>query len=183
MVEPSLPSHDEVDAELVRHGLGIGAAELHGSLCGLLCGGGDGREGWLRQVLATPDADVLPPRDGALDRMYLASKAQLADADFGFDLLLPSGEQGVGTRADALLAWCRGFLGGFGLAAGARPPLSGEAAEALEDLAKIAASQLTYEDPDADEMALEEVAEFVRVAALLLHGDCVLGPRHRRRMH
>ena len=36
---------------------------------------------------------------------------------------------------------------------------------------------------EEDEAALVEIAEFIRVAALLLHGDCVLGPRHRRSMH
>ena len=28
--------------------------------------------------------------------------------------------------------------------------------------------------------ALAEIEEFVRVAALLLHGDCVMGSRHRQ---
>jgi uncharacterized protein YgfB (UPF0149 family) len=46
-----------------------------------------------------------------------------------------------------------------------------------------AASDLSYEDPDADEDALEEVSEFIRVAVLLLHSDCVLGPRHRRKLN
>ena len=50
-------------------------------------------------------------------------------------------------------------------------------------LAKMAASNLSYDDPEADEQALEEVAEFVRVAALLLHSDCVLAPRHRRSLN
>jgi uncharacterized protein YgfB (UPF0149 family) len=86
-------------------------------------------------------------------------------------------------RADALLAWCRGFLGGFGLASGASPPLSEEGGEALADLGRIAGSALDYDDPDADEDALAEIEEFVRVAALLLHSDCVLGPRHRRQLH
>ena len=31
--------------------------------------------------------------------------------------------------------------------------------------------------------ALAEIQEFVRVAALLLHGDCALGPRHRQRFN
>ena len=41
-------------------------------------------------------------------------------------------------------------------------------------------------DPESARMALralEEVAEFVRVAALLLHSDCVLAPRHRRSLN
>ena len=36
---------------------------------------------------------------------------------------------------------------------------------------------------EEDEAALSELEEFVRVAVLLLHGDCVLGPRHRRRLN
>src|SRR5688572_26041029 len=53
----------------------------------------------------------------------------------------------------------------------------------VTDLGRIAGSELSYEDPTTDEEALEEVAEFVRVAALLLHSDCVLGPRHRRSLN
>ena len=39
------------------------------------------------------------------------------------------------------------------------------------------------EDEEEDEAALSELEEFVRVAVLLLHGDCVLGPRHRRSLN
>lgn len=183
IVDIDLPTHAEIDAELGALRLGVDASELHGALCGLACGGGNpGRETWLRQSLATADAPA-PAAGSALDRVYLASLAQLEDASFGFELLLPAGEQAVGERADALLAWCRGFLGGFGLSGAGRANLSEEAAEALEDLGRIAASQLSYEDPTADEDALQEVTEFVRVAALLLHGDCVMAVRHRRSMH
>ena len=88
-------------------------------------------------------------------------------------------------RAQALFDWCRGFLGGFGLAAGASPPLSEEGGEALQDLARLAGASVQDidEDEDEDESALSELEEFVRVAVLLLHGDCVLGPRHRRSLN
>ena len=76
-------------------------------------------------------------------------------------------------------------LGGFGLAAGASPPLSVEGGEALQDLARLAAASVQDidEDEEEDESALSELEEFVRVAVLLLHGDCVLGPRHRRSLN
>ncbi len=61
--------------------------------------------------------------------------------------------------------------------------MSEDATEALSDIGRIAASDISYEDPEADEQALEEVVEFIRVAALLLHSDCVLGPRHRRKLN
>lgn len=184
MSESGLPSHREILSEIDRLGLGLDASELHGSLCGYLCGGGQGEPRvWLDRLAIAEGAHGQHGEDSPLERMFRASVEQLNDPDFGFELLLPDEESPVGQRADALLAWCRGFLGGFGLAAGANPPLSAEAGEALDDLGRIAASQLSYDDPDADEDALSEIAEFVRVAAMLLHGDCVLGPRHRQRLH
>lgn len=183
MESPDLPTLDEVAAEIGHLRLGIDAAELHGSLCGFLSGGGQtARQDWLRP-LALEAENGAPSPEGALDRLYLASCAQLADPDMGFGLLLPDEDRAVAERAEALLSWCRGFLGGFGLAAGAEPPLSPEAREALDDMSKIAASRLSYDDPEGDEAALIEVAEFVRVAALLLYGDCVGLPPARRRLH
>ena len=94
--------------------------------------------------------------------------------------------RGVGAlaeRSGALFEWCRGFLGGFGLAAGKSPPLSEEGTEALADLARLAAATPQEEGDQDDEDALAEIEEFVRVAALLLHGDCVLAPRHRQQFN
>ncbi|WP_267120279.1 UPF0149 family protein, partial [Xanthomonas sacchari] len=104
--------------------------------------------------------------------------------DFGFDLVLADAGAPLPERADALFDWCRGFLGGFGLAAGAAPPLSEEGQEALQDVARLAqASADDFDSGDEDEDALAEIEEFVRVAVLLLHSDCVLGPRHRQRLN
>ncbi len=183
MSDAVLPDHAELETELQSLEAGVDASELHGSLCGYLAGGGShDREHWLARVMSDPMLGA-PEPGGVLDRLYGASVRQLESTEFEFELLLPDGDQPVQERGDALLAWSRGFLGGFGLAAGQEPPLSEEAGEALADLSRIAASDLAYEEPEADEEALEEVAEFVRVAAMLLHSDCVLGPRHRRRLN
>ena len=184
MTAIDMPDYAEASAELLRLRLGVEAAELHGSLCGYLSGGAQapGRSNWLARVMSDPELDAVPA-DSALDRMYVATEALLESADFGFDLLLPDEETPIGERGEALLGWCRGFLGGFGLSAGSNPPLSDDGADALRDLAKMAGSELTYEDPEGDEESLAEVAEFVRVAAMLLHGDCVLGPRHRKSLN
>ena len=183
MTAIEMPDYAEVSAQIAQLQLGVEAAELHGSLCGFLSGGeSPGRGAWLAKVMSEPDPGHVPP-DSALDRLFLATETLLESPDFGFELLLPDEDTPIGERGDAVLGWCRGFLGGFGLAAGERPPLGEDSADALRDLARMAASELSYEDPEGDEESLAEVAEFVRVAALLLHGDCVLGPRHRKSLN
>lgn len=179
MPATDLPARTEVQAAIDALRLSVDASELHGGLCGLLCGGARlSGAGWLDQLALEPgtaDADGA----GVLDRLRQGSSGQLDDPEMGFQLLLPEDDRPVAERGAALIGWCRGFLGGFGLAAGANPPLSPEAGEALEDLARIAATELVHAEDEEDETALEEVAEFVRIAALLLHGDCVHGPRAR----
>lgn len=176
----SLPPFTEVEAAVRGLGLGVDASELHGGLCGWLAGGGEPGPAWPGRVLA--DAS-LPPADGVLARLGEATAAQFEDRDFGFELLLPPMDAALPVRSGALFEWCRGFLGGFGLAAGKAPPLSEEGSEALGDLARLAAATPQDDGDQEDEEALAEIEEFVRVATLLLHGDCVLAPRHRQQFH
>ena len=179
---PDLPAPAPIDAEIRRLALALSASELHGSLCGWLAGGGASNREWLANVLAD---SALPPvaENSPLDQLRLASAAQLADRSFEFELLLPDADASLSERSGALFDWCRGFLGGFGLAAGAKPPLSEDSSEALSDLARLAAAQPQDEGDEEDEEALVEIEEFVRVAALLLHGDCVLAAQRRHRFN
>ncbi len=176
----SLPPFVEVEAAMRKLGLGADASELHGGLCGWLAGGGEPGPAWLARVLVDP---ALPVAEGVLAQLGEASAAQLDDRDFGFELLLPAGDAALAERSGALFEWCRGFVGGFGLAAGKDPPLSEEGGEALADLARLAAATPQEEGDQDDEDALAEIEEFVRVATLLLHGDCVLAPRHRQQFN
>ena len=161
-------------------GQGADASELHGGLCGWLAGGGEPGPAWPARVLADP---ALADADGVLKQLGETSLAQFEDRDFGFELLLPPADSALAERSGALFDWCRGFLGGFGLAAGNAPPLSEEGSEALADLARLAAALPQDEGDQDDEDALSEIEEFVRVAALLLHGDGVLAPRHRQQFN
>ena len=179
---PELPALAAVLADITRLSLAVSAQELHGALCGWLAGGGAASPAWLAPVLVD-DTLAAPAPGSALDQLRVGSVAQLADRSFRFDLLLPSGEVSLAERSGALFDWCRGFLGAFGLASGSQPPLSEEGTEALGDLAKLAGAQPQDDGDDEDEDALTEIEEFVRVAVLLLHGDCVLGAEHRQRLN
>ena len=179
---PALPPLQEVESASRSRELGAGASELHGGLCGWLAGGGSDGPDWLARVLADADIDAVAPGD-AFDRLREASVAQLEDREFGFELLLPEAGASLYERSGALFDWCRGFVGGFGLAAGPTPPLSAEGQEALADLVRLSAAAAEEGGDEEDEDALAEIEEYVRVAVLLLHGDCALGPRHRGRLN
>lgn len=182
MSQNSLPDLSEVDAEIRRLALASSAPELHGGLCGWLAGGGAPVREWPAKVLV--DDTLAAPAEGSpLDRLRTASVAQLEDRSFDFALLLPGADAPLVQRSGALFDWCRGFLGGFGLAAGANPKLSEEGTEALGDLARLARAEAQEDGDEEDEAALAEIEEFVRVATLLLHGDCVLAARHRQSLN
>ena len=180
MTTESLPAPEAVEASIRRLGLATTPAELHGAVSGWLAGGGDDAPGWLGRLLADAEAGEA---DDTLQVLRAATAAQLEDRSFGFTLLLPEAEATLYQRSAALFEWCRGFLGAFGLAAGEAQGLSEEGREALADLAKLAAAAPQDSGDDEDESALAEIEEFVRVAALLLHGDCALGRRHRQSLN
>src|SRR5690606_19989646 len=127
-VPPALPPLREVESASRSRELGAGASELHGGLCGWLAGGGSDGPDWLARVLADADIDAVAPGD-AFDRLREASVAQLEDREFGFELLLPEADARLYERRGALFDWCRGFVGGFGLAAGPPPPPSAQGRE------------------------------------------------------
>lgn len=183
---PPMPDYDQVQRSLDALRLPLSAAELHGALCGSLCAGAElTPRGWLAFVLSDGDLDGAADDGSALASLYQAASAQLAGdvMDFDFDLLLPDDGKPVSERGPAMVDWCQGFLGGFGLVPAPGQALSEEADEALQDLAKIAASDLNYDDTEADEDALIEVCEYIRVAAVLLYNERVVSRRARQRLN
>lgn len=184
MSDHDLPAPSGIDAESRRLGLATSAWELHGALCGWLAGGGANDAGWLAAAFADP-ALPAPAPGSPLEALREATAAQLDDRSFEFELLLPPADATLVERSGALFDWCRGFVSAFGLAAGASAAsaLSPESREALADLAKLAAAEPQDDGDEEDEEALVEIEEFVRVASLLLHGDCVLAAQHRQRLN
>jgi uncharacterized protein YgfB (UPF0149 family) len=167
-------------AELIGHcKLTISVSEFHGSLVGFISAGGHFRQGSLLDALQL-EADPAPAADelAMLARLRHQVEASLADPDLTFEPWLPEDDASLGDRTTALVEWTGGFLGGFGL--GGTPEtantLTEDAQEVLRDLVSIATSDFEFEEGDADEDALIEIVEFVRVGALLLHAE--VGARH-----
>lgn len=179
--------YDELDAAIVRLKLATDASELHGSLCGFLAGGATpGRRPLLAALeLEGEQAPTTPQDQALLERLTRQTETDLADPELGFEPLLPADDRPLTERAEALVEWCRGFLGGFGLAgASAHGELSEEAREILADLSTIAASAFEFGDEGEDEDALIEVHEFVRMGAMLLYTECHReGPGSGKTLH
>lgn len=185
-------SHQELADILARLQVGVSASDLHGSLTGYLCAGGSTTaESW-PEALELDTGPTGIPQDAAFPLLFRHCREQLDDVDLGFEPLLPGEDVALARRAEALVEWCRGFLGGVGLAGlgGKREALSAEAREIVQDFSTIAASNFDYSDDDEDETALSEVLEFVRVGVLLLYSELDPTPLRRdlrtapsRRLH
>ncbi len=160
-------------------------AELHGVLCGKLCGGADPSEtDWLLE--AVEELDFTQPPDhavrAALSALFQQTRQQMVQQEFDMELLVPADDEDIFDRVAALSNWCQGFLVGFGAAGKVgEAELSSYAKEALEDLAAIGMVGLDRDDADAMSAAendYTEVLEYVRmaVAALFMEFGAAQGP-------
>lgn len=159
-------SYADWNTALAQARLGVGPADLHGSVTGFLCAGWAGRAHELLASLAleseTGDAGAL---HALLDRAA-ADIARRLRSGTSVEVLLPV--EPLAARADAAVDWCRGFLGGLGLT-GVLEARAGdpETRDLLRDFGHIAASHLAVEDDD--EAALDEVLDFIREGVAHLH--------------
>ena len=152
-------------------------AEAHGIYCGLVAADADQPERrWLAELLpAATDAEPsVTDCRAALTELAERTRARIADAGIGFDLLLPPEERPLRERAGAVHDWARGFVFGLGLAGIDAARLSPETREVFDDLVELMRMDLDeLEEDQANEQALTEVTEFIRVAALLVYEDDV----------
>ena len=139
-------------------------AEAHGSLAGALCASaGYGVDDWLAEIL--PEGAEHGPAGASLRELYEETRGALGGAQMQFDLLMPDDDEPLELRAAALTLWCNGFVYGLGTGGAADPErLPGDAGEIVRDLAEITRAGVDErEGAEANEAALAELVEFVRV--------------------
>lgn len=121
---------------------------------------------------ADADTDVDAERRAALDQLAAWTQTAIDPTSLSYDLLLPPEDRPLQERANAVLDWVRGLLFGLALGGLGREQLLGQAAEAFDDLVELTRMDLdAIVDGDADEQALTEIVEFLRVAAMLIRED------------
>ncbi len=168
----TMPGYDALASALTQQGVAMTPAEMHGLISGLICGG-NSDSSWQTLVhdLTNEGMAFSQSLMQPLQHLHQTVSDTLEDDGFMFQLYLPEDEDiTVFDRADALAGWVNHFLLGLGVSQPKLAQVKGETGEAIDDLRTIA--QLGYdEDEDQDELeqSLEEVIEYVRVAALLCH--------------
>ena len=167
---------EALDAALTRARLGVSPADLHGSVTGYLCAGGrsSGRALLTALALESGDAGMANELHALLDDMATDLSRRLRTGE-PVTPLLPQGP--LAARADAMVDWCRGFLGGLALTGElAKAANAPEVRELLDDFSQIAAMHLACDGDD--EGALDDVLDFIRGGVTHLH--VALAPARRQ---
>lgn len=171
-IQNAMPGYITLATTLTQQGVGMTPAEMHGLLSGIVCGG-NRSDSWRTVVheLTNDGMAFSQALTRPLSDIWQNICETLADEDFIFHLYLPDDEDSsVYERVDALGGWVNHFLLGLGVTQPKLDKVKGETGEAISDLRTIA--QLGYDsDEDQEELehSLEEVIEYVRVAALLCY--------------
>jgi uncharacterized protein YgfB (UPF0149 family) len=168
--------YQTVSDALQRAAAATPAADCHGLLCGLICAAGFADQKlWVAELFEDFD-----PRDRLqteafklLQSLYEDTLARLNSPQLDFELLLPDAGCSLRERTESLGAWCSGFLSGLGMGGlPGRSELPEEVAELLDDLGQIARVDFELDDPnEEDQVAFEEVVEYIRVGTLLIHEE------------
>ena len=176
---PGSPTYDGIETALRRAEASSDAAEVHGSLCGLMCGlGSSGQSAWCAETLADapPDASVTQQARNLLDELAASTRAGLEDDNMAFQPLLPADGEPLVERVDALAQWCQGFNYGLTVAArvgDAEAELnSGTIIEIVRDFSEMA--QVSLGDDGADdggEAAYAELVEYLRISVQLVYEE------------
>jgi len=174
---------EQIKTDLVILGSELSPSEVHGTLCGVLCGRNDItiHEWLLLALLADSDDAVQAVKDRELlldaisnsfKPFFIATISALADNNLNFHPLLPDNEDAA-VRLQAVSEWAQGFLMGLTLAGiktfSDYPDEVSEFIEAMTSISSAADYELAGDD--SDEKAIIEFTEFMRMGVLFINEE------------
>jgi len=173
----NLPDYLTLDSALHKLDTEITPAEVHGTLCGLLCANSNaGVDVWQQALWPNqPGSDFFAAEVEKMFRQtHEITRQQLNDPTCKFQMLLPGDDDSLDARVHALGDWCQGYL--IGLSLGGITdfaPLPEDAREITKDLLEIARASTSYklEGGEEDENAYAELVEYLRVGVLLVNEE------------
>jgi yecA family protein len=171
-----------VQAIITAESIEAHGAELHGVLTGLVCAGFTFEDHSYLVMLNDlfNNGEALPKAvQTTVKQMYSELWTNILDDSYGFQLLLPDDDDSIAERGHALSAWVQGFNLGFGLQQKNNPVVSEEVKEVLTDFAEIANLSDEMEEDEDTEQAFFEIAEYVRISALLCFTELGVAPEKK----
>lgn len=177
-----MPNWDESADVLFGAGLTLNPSELHGGVVGMLAAAfnpktpeqADRALSLLEKALAV---DLQGEVADFVQRLIAATRSAITDVDFAFRPLLPDDDDPIEQRLLSLGRWAGGFLTGFTQTVSAyqsgNDVIAPTAAEILKDIAAIAQVDALEEESEEAERELEELIEYVRVAAINVVHDAL----------
>lgn len=174
---------DQIKSDLIKLGSELSPSELHGILCGALCGRGEMHlYEWLTLTFFREDNDTskaVKARELLLEAIadsfkafFLKTLKALSDNNLTFYPLLPEDESET-IRLTAIAEWAQGFLMGLSLAGiktfSAYPAEVNEFVAAMASIATLDEYELAGDD--SDEEAIIEFIEFIRIGVLLINEE------------
>jgi yecA family protein len=159
-----------VQAILTSESVEAHAAEIHGVLTGLVCAGFSFEStNYIDMVNdMLNNAEGLPATVKRLVKdIYSELWQNILDDSYSFQLMLPDDDDSILERGHALSVWVQGFNLGFGLQQTKTAALSEDVKEVLTDFGEIANLSDEMEEDEDTEQAFFEIAEYVRISALL----------------
>lgn len=171
--------HNEVAAALHRAGSTWSAPQAHGLLCSRLAVlGEEGGSDWLGLVLQGADSGNFSYGEDVelIENVFTETYRQLTARQSEFSLLLPDDSISAAVVTAAVAEWSEGFL--HGLVTDVKGDLLKQklADEPLCDIIKdvleiTRAAADDDDDEEANEQALTELIEYLRVAAQLVYEE------------
>jgi hypothetical protein len=159
-----------VQAILTAESITAHAAELHGVLTGLVCAGFTFEsDDYITMINDLFNNGEGLPREvkSTVKSMFAKVWHDIIDDSYSFQLMLPDDDDSIVERGHALSVWVQGFNLGFGLQQKDKAVYSEDVKEVLIDFAEIANLSDEMEEDEDTEQAYFEIAEYVRISALL----------------
>lgn len=170
-------SYDEWSYKLDQAYVMASAAEVHGLITGLLSAGVEADTQQLLPVLHDflNDGQALPVEvKQHVASLVEATSNALAQHDFSFAMLLPSDDDSLPERLDAMVEWTQAFLVGFAVQQTDLSLVSNDVREALDQLSEVTRIDIhTTDDGSVEENdeAYFLVLEHIRIMVLTCYTE------------
>ncbi len=172
MTSQLLLNYDHWTSQLDQHSVMASAAEVQGLIAGMLSAGIPADAGTILPVLYDflNDGQALNTHlKGLIEQLIAETAKQLAEEDYSLQLLLPSDDDAMAERLEAMIEWAQAFLVGFAIQQTDLSLVSPDVREAIDQLTEVTRIDIYTED-DASNAENEEsyflVLEHMRLLVL-----------------